>query len=852
MQVYTVDSVSGLSSREAGEKLNEEGYNELLSSRRRNSFGVVADVVREPMFILLVATGMIYFLLGDLQEGLMMICFVALVIGITVYQEQKTEKALESLRNLSSPRALVIRDGEQVRIPGREVVTGDVLILSEGDRVAADGVLLFAGNLKIDESLLTGESIPVRKIPWREGVHAGRPGGDDLPFVYSGTLVVEGQGLAEVQSTGIHTEMGKIGAVLQSVERDEPHLKGEITRLVRSIAALGIALCAIIVVIYGITRMDWTGGLLAGITLAMAILPEEFPVVLTVFLALGAWRISQKNVLTRQIPAVETLGSATVLCVDKTGTLTENRMSVARFYSRRGMCDFSEQASTIVPDSCHELAEFGILACKKDPFDPMEKALLRLRDGEFGHTKHIHTNWELLLEYPLSPDLMAVSNVWRSPDGSAYIIAAKGAPEAIADLCHLDTEETADLFFHVKAMAADGCRVLGVARAAFRHPDLPDHQHAFSFDLLGLIGFADPIRPHVAEAVSDCHQAGIRVIMVTGDYPVTAQHIGWQIGLSNPEEVITGADLEQVGEGEFRDRIGETSIFARVVPEQKLRIVDALKASGEVVAMTGDGVNDAPALKSADIGIAMEGRGTDVARESASLVLLDDNFTSIVSAVRMGRRIFDNLRKAMAYIIAVHVPIAGMSLIPVLLTLPLVLLPAHIVFLELIIDPACSIVFEAEPEEPDVMKRPPRKKDEGLFSEKNIVISLLQGGVVVAVVLAVYFYALATGMSEAGVRTLTFTTIVIANLGLILINRSWREPLIATFRSQNKALWWVFTGTLFALGLVLTIPTFRDLFRFAPVSFTSLAICTAAGVVSVLWFEIFKYGTKAGRLSRVP
>ncbi len=844
MPVLDLDSVSGLMEEEASEKLRTEGYNELPSSERRGIFGIVLEVVREPMFLLLVASGLIYFILGDLEEGLMLMSFVFVIIGITVYQEQKTERALEALRNLSSPRALVIRDGAQRRIPGREVVTGDSVILAEGDRVPADGVLLSSNNVTVDESLLTGESVPVRKVPWKEGLWAERPGGDDQPYVYSGTLVVQGQGLVEVRSTGVRTEMGKIGTVLQTVERGETRLTAEIRRIVRAVAVVGISLCAIVVVVYGLTRFNWIEGFLAGITLAMAILPEEFPVVLTVFLALGAWRISRKGVLTRQVPAIETLGSATVLCVDKTGTLTENRMSVRKFFSHGRVCEFDASGADPLPDDCHGLAEFGILASKADPFDPMEKALLQLKDGEFGKTEHIHKNWELVQEYPLSPELLAMSNVWRSRDGNEYIIAAKGAPEAIADLCHLDEMKLKDLAVHIDALATEGLRVLGVAKASFSRTELPGVQHDFSFEFLGLVGFADPVRPQVAEAVRECYSAGIRVVMITGDYPLTAQNVARQIGLDHTGRFMSGAELDAVNEEELRQCIGDITIFARVVPEQKLRIVNALKAIGEVVAMTGDGVNDAPALKSADIGIAMGGRGTDVARESSSLVLLDDNFTSIVSAVRLGRRIFDNLKKAMAYIFSIHVPIAGMSLIPVLFNMPLVLLPVHIVFLELIIDPACSIVFESEKEEANVMKRPPRRRDEGLFTRRTVGISLLQGAVVLAIVLIMYVSALADGFSERQVRTLTFTTIVIANLGLILTNRSWSETLVRSLRTPNKALWWVFGGTLAVLLLVLYIPVLQDLFRFGDVPPLDLLVSAGAGVLSILWFELFKYMKK--------
>jgi len=841
MPTLDIDSVKGLSSDEAREKIRTEGYNELPEAHKHGFFTIIIEVIREPMFILLVASGLIYFILGDVTEGIMLLSFVFVIIGITVYQEQKTERALEALRNLSNPRALVIRGGQQIRIAGREVVTGDMLILVEGDRVPADGILLSSSNVSVDESLLTGESVPVRKIPWSEGAQTQRPGGDDLPFLYSGTMVVQGQGLAEVRSTGARTEMGKIGTVLQTVERGETRLKGEISYIVKTIAIVGLILCVIIVVVYGLYHNDWISGLLAGITLAMAILPEEFPVILTIFMALGAWRISQKNVLTRQVPAIETLGSATVLCVDKTGTLTQNKMTIHSFFAGGQMCEQDTEGENSVPDICHELVEFAILACKKDPFDPMEKALVQLREGDFGKTEHIHTGWELIVEYPLSPELLAMSNVWRSPDGNDYIIAAKGAPEAIADLCHLDEEKRQALAIDIDTMATQGLRVLGVARSSFVQTELPEGQHDFEFTFLGFVGFADPVRPQVADAVRECYTAGIRVIMITGDYPLTAQNIGRQIGLDHTDQCITGVELDNLSEDGLRERISTATLFARAVPEQKLRIVNALKANGEVVAMTGDGVNDAPALKSADIGIAMGGRGTDVARESSSLVLLDDNFISIVSAVRMGRRIYDNLKKAMAYIFSIHVPIAGMSLIPVLFNMPLILLPVHIVFLELIIDPACSIVFESEKEEKNVMNRPPRQRYEKLFTKKTLSLSLLQGFVVLAVVLIIYINALSRGYGEAEVRTMTFTTIVIANLLLILTNRSWSETMVKTLRTPNKAMAWVFAGTIISLILVLSIPFLQDLFRFGTVPFVDYILCALAGVMSVIWFESYKY-----------
>jgi Ca2+-transporting ATPase len=828
----------GLSDEQARLILEKEGYNELPSSKKRSIVSTILGVVKEPMFILLVASGFVYVLLGDLHEALLLLSFVFLIIGITVYQEERTERALEALRDLSSPRALVIRNGEHKRIPGREVVTGDILVLSEGDRVPADARLFSVNNLTLDESLLTGESVPVRKdLKGKEPLNE-QSGAEDQSIVYSGTLVVQGQGLARVFATGPGTRMGQIGSVLSTVDREETPLKRDISRLVRGVALVALFLCSVIVIVYGVTRLDWIGGLLAGITLAMALLPEEFPVVLVVFLALGAWRLSRENVLTRQVPAVETLGSATVLCVDKTGTLTQNRMSVQKFLIRGETCAYNPAIP--IPESCHRLVEFSILASKEDPFDPMEKALRDLIVDLAG-TEHIHRNWTLVQEYPLSSELLAMSNVWKPSEEKDFVVAAKGAPEAIADLCHLTRESRDELQKDVDHLAAEGLRVLGVARATIPQTSIPDIQHDISFTFVGLVGLADPIRPKVPDAVQECYSAGIRVVMITGDYPLTARAIARQIGLQNSDRFLTGTELEVLTDLELIEQSREVNVFARVVPEQKLRIVKMLKECGEVVAMTGDGVNDAPALKAADIGIAMGGRGTDVARESASLVLLDDNFTSIVAAIRLGRRIYDNLKKAVAYIFSIHVPIAGMSLFPVLFGFPLILMPVHIVFLELIIDPSCSIVFESEPAEPGIMKRRPRKPDDGLFNRRIVGLSMLQGSVVLGVILAVYLSATLQGLGAAESRTLAFTSIVIANLGLIFTNLSWTETIFRTLGRRNRALWMVTAGTLLFLGLVLLVPTLQILFSFSSLGPLKLVLSLTAGVASIFWFELFKW-----------
>ncbi len=837
--LFDINSISGLSTAEAVQRLKEEGYNDLPSTKPRSILAIAFEVIREPMFLLLIAGGAIYLMLGDIQEAVMLIGFVFVVMGITFYQERKTERALAALRDLSSPRALVIRDGEQVRIAGRDVVRGDTIVLSEGDRVPADSILIACVNLEIDESLLTGESISVRKTPCKKIMSMGRPGGDNLPFVYSGTLVVQGVGIAHVQATGANTEIGKIGKALQVIAPVETILQKETGQLVRKLAFIGLSLCVVVVVVYGLTKNNWLNGFLGGITLAMAMLPEEIPVVLTIFLALGAWRISQKRVLTRRVPAVETLGSASVLCVDKTGTLTLSQMSVRKLFVHDEFYNANDY-NTRLPENLHEIIEFSVLASQIDPFDPMEKALRELCKKTLSDTEHVHDDWVLLQEYPLSQNLLVMSRVWKSPDSKEYVIAAKGAPEAIADICHFDEHQLRYLSENIAFMAKEGLRVIGVAKAAFKQADLPGQQHDFTFEYLGLIGFADPVRPSVPAAIKECYNAGIRVVMITGDYPVTAQNIATQIGLEQANGIITRVELDKMTDTELQQRIKTVNIFARVVPEQKLRIVNALKANGEVVAMTGDGVNDAPALKAAHIGIAMGGRGTDVARESSAIVLLDDDFSSIIQAVRMGRRIFDNLKKAMAYIFAIHVPIAGMTLIPVIFNWPLVLLPVHIVFLELIIDPSCSIVFEAEPEESDIMKRPPRNFQEPLFNRRTVVLSLLQGAGVLITVLSVFMIAMHRGHGELDARTLSFTTLIIANLALIFTNRSWSHTILDTLRLRNAALWWVTGAAIFFLGIVLYFPFFRGLFRFSTLHANDLAISLAAGVFSIFWFEGFK------------
>ncbi|MCI4673677.1 cation-translocating P-type ATPase [Candidatus Mycolicibacterium alkanivorans] len=849
----TASGLVGLTSDEAARQLAVDGPNELPTALRRNIFGEAWDVIRQPMLLLLLGAGLVNFLLAEPLDGALLMAFVVVVIGISIYQEHKTENALAALRDLSSPRALVIRDGAQVRIAGRDVVRGDLLMLAEGDRVPADSVLVESANFSVDESALTGESVPVRKVsidPSALAAAMGRPGGDATPWVFSGTLVVKGHAIAVAKETGAGTELGKIGAALRTIAPERTPLQREIDRLVKVLAVVGVMAATVVVVVYGLTRGDWLSGLLAGIATAMALLPEEFPVVLTVFMALGGWRMSQKNVLTRRPPVIETLGSATVLCVDKTGTLTLNRMTVQQLIAdgQTHTCDDRE-----LPESFHTLAEFAVLASPIDPFDPMDKAFRELGDRYLARGPHVHADWELIREYPLSESLLALSHVWRSPDGDHFVIAAKGAPEAIADLCHLDNDQLAILTSRVQDATSTGQRVLGVACARFdATATLPAKQHDFDFEFLGLVGLHDPVRPGVADAVAECQRAAIRTIMITGDYPGTALAIAEEIGLEHSAGCITGRELEAMPDTELAQRIRSVNVFARMVPEQKLRLVRALQTNGEVVGMTGDGVNDAPALRAADIGIAMGAHGTDVARESAALVITDDNFDSIVGGVRQGRGIFDNLRKAMAYVIAVHLPIVGMSLIPVFVAdWPLVLLPVQIAFLELIIDPACSVVFEAEQIDPKIMDSPPRGLGEPMFGARVLTIAALQGFSALLATLAVYLWAVLGGQSGDVVRSVTFATLVVGNLALILVNRSWRLPVWRTVQERtNTALKWVLGGAAILLIAMLTIPALRHAFSFGPMTLSQWGVAVAAGLGGIAWFEIYK--AVAGRQVASP
>ena len=813
----------GLSHKDAAARMAAEGPNELGADQRRTLLTIAGEVAREPMFLLLLGAGVIYLATGDAHEAIILLGFVVVIMVVTILQERRTENALDALRDLSSPRALVIRDGVPTRIAGREVVRDDMLILVEGDRVPADGVVMQAHELAADESLLTGESAAVDKFA-------------DRSEVFAGTLIVRGQGLMRVTAIGSRTGLGRIGKSLQDIATESSPLREEIGLLTRRLALIAIGLCLALTLLYWTLRGGWLDALLAGITLAMGILPQEFPVIMIIFLSLGARRIASQRVLTRRLGAIETLGETTVLCVDKTGTLTLNRMTVTALSVAGELLDTADLGGSKLPEVYHELLEYAVLASEIDPHDPMELAFHSFAREYLANTEHLHPDWSLAREYEISPELLAMSHLWRSPSGRHDVVATKGAPEAIADLCHLPEEARQNVSSEAALMADRGLRVLGVAKAKYSvRKDWPDIQHDFDFEFVGLVGLSDPLRPEVANAVAECHRAGIRVIMITGDHPRTARSIASGAGIDS-SELLTGEELTGMDSAALAHRIDAVNVFARVTPQQKLVIVEALKANGEVVTMTGDGVNDAPALKAAHIGIAMGKRGTDVAREAAALVLLEDDFAAIVAAVRLGRRIFANLRQAVVYTLAVHIPIIGLSILPLLFGLPLILAPIHIAFLELIIDPACSIVFEAEAGSSRLMEQPPRSHAEHLVSSQHLFGSLAQGALVTLGVVMFYMWSLRAGVLAEEARALAFIVLVVANAALILSIRSLHQEWHQVFAAPSTVAIWVLAGTLAGLAIITNIPAFARAFAFQPptVQHSLLAFVIGVGIVFLL------------------
>lgn len=802
--------------------------------------------MREPMFLLLFGCAVLYVLLGDPGEAAILSTAMAVVIGITMVQQQRTERTLEALRDLSSPRALVIRDGVRKRIAGKDVVPGDLVVIGEGDRVPADGFVLSSDALKIDESLLTGESLAVRKSIWNGNDGLGAPGGDDSPWAFSGTLVVQGSGIIQIAATGPMSAIGKIGVSLKKTGRPPSALQSDTRRVVKIVASLSLVISAAVAIVYWVRDGEPLRGILMGLTFAMSTIPEEFPVVLSVFMALGAWRISRSRVLTRQMNAIETLGSATVLCVDKTGTLTENRMSVASLWTAAA----GERDLTSVPETKEnapaESEAIAMLGLASDPggFDPMDVAAVACAHAVKS------PEWILEKSYPLQRPLLAVGFGWqRAAASGERLVACKGAPESVLGVCKIDDVAKARIMERVHDLASRGQRVLAIARWRGGGDDGPGTKWAgqladYPFEFVGLAGFKDPLKPGIRESVCQCAEAGISVIMITGDYPVTALAIAGEAGLRTDAGVLTGDEVARLSDPELAARLKSVRVLARMVPDQKLRVVRSLQTSGEVVAMTGDGVNDAPALKAAHIGVAMGGRGTDVAREAAALVLVDDNFTSIVAAIRQGRRIYDNIQKAVSYIIAIHVPVVGLALLPVILGVPTILWPVHLAFLELVIDPVCSIVFEAEPAESIIMSRPPRPASARLFSKQVVVTGLLQGLMALTAVILIYWNIGRMGEDADHARAVAFAALLFINIALITSLRSRTGRIWDNFLRPNPSLYPVLGVVALVAAVVLYLPVAAQGFHFHAPHAMDLAAAAGIAALVLLAFEAVKSALK--------
>jgi Ca2+-transporting ATPase len=825
--------LEGLSSSAAEVILAANGPNELEAAKKGSLISRIAIMLHEPMFLLLLAAAVLYLAVGDLGEGLTLAVFVLAVLGLTLYQEGKSETSIESLRELNRHQAQVIRDSATIKIPSKHIVKDDLVIISEGDRIPADGELICADNLEVDESLLTGESIPVSKTCSSENSQASSA-------VYSGTYVIRGQGVFKVTATGVNTEIGKIGSTLNRLDADATPLHKQTARLVKVLAMIGLGLCTTMVITLGLRTGDWLASLLSGIALAMAMLPEEYPVVLAIFPALGAHRLAKQGVLTRHINAIETLGATSILCTDKTGTLTQNRMTIQALavqpIDTAIPSIFYSKDSKELPESFHRIVEHAILASAPKPFDPMEVAFHDFGEAWLVNTQHIHKEWELIQTYPLSPELRAMSHVWRVAGSSGYVISAKGAPEAVMDLCHMTFSEQALWKKTIDELATQGLRVLAAAEGHHTGDQWPKSAHDFEFEWLGLIGLADPLREEVPAAMAECQAAGIRVVMITGDYPATAQVIAAQAGMPLGE-VITGNGVDLLNDLELQHRLKSVNVCARISPPQKLRIVEALKRNGDIVTMTGDGVNDAPALRAADVGVAMGLRGTDVAREAADLVLVDDNFASIVRGIRTGRRIYSNLQKSMAYIFAIHIPIALLALIPMVFALPPLFLPLHIALLEMIIDPACSLAFENEPESSSCMSSPPRNTNAPLFGIPAMTSAFVQGLLVLASASIAYWasaHILDQGDSVDHARAMVMVAFVVANGCLIFISKSDGRHLMRVTRPLNWTAITIALGTLALIMLAIYLPWLANSLKFSPLGADSLAIAIACGSIGMI------------------
>ncbi len=824
---------SGLTTDEAKALQLRYGKNELSSQKKESFARKVLHIICEPMFLLLIVAAIIYFILGEPRDGLIMLIFVVGIISIDVIQEWKTDKTLNALKDLSAPHINVLRDGKEVQIASADLVPGDIMMIYEGVKIPADGFVVKCNDLCVDESSLTGEAEGGWKVPVENAEDTTDYWRKD--YCYAGTLVTQGLASVHVDKIGVSTEYGKIGCGVAQAPEEATPLQKQTSSLVKLCASIAAVLFVLVCVVTWFNIPDHSfrdrliESILSGITLAMAMIPEEFPVVLTVFLSMGAWRLAKKQSLVRKLPSVETLGAVSVLCVDKTGTITMNQMTVQETWAADG--------------DEHQLCEVMGLGCETDAYDPMEKAMLTHCDKLGISQEHLFSG-ELIYEYAFTNELKMMGHVWQRND--ELVIAAKGSPERILTICKLSDKEQEVIQHKITAYAKEGLRVIAIATTTLKdRSEIPENITECSLTFCGLIGLADPPRETVKQDIAICNKAGIRVVMITGDNGLTAASIAKKIEIKNYDNIITGDMLEKMSDDELRENVKTVNIFSRVIPEHKMRIVKAFKENGEIVAMTGDGVNDAPSLKYADIGIAMGKRGSEVSREAADLILLDDNFSTIVDTVKDGRRIYDNIRKAVGYIFVIHIPIALTSLLAPMLGVAagsLMLLPLHVVLLELIIDPTCSIVLERQPAEADIMERSPRNPQEKLLGAKLLIKSVIQGLVIFLASFGIYYYTMLQNTDNAPIaRSMGLAVIMIANLFLVQVNSSDTESVFTSIKnlSKDKVMWTINIGTLLGIAVILYTPL-NNILQLAALSSRQFLLVFGLAAGSVLWYEIVK------------
>ena len=818
--------IQGLSAAEVMQSRTQNGSNSLDHQKKNNFLSSVIEMVKEPMFLLLLTATSIYFITGEYGNGIFMAVAIALVSTISLYQESKSRNAIEALEKLTQPKSKVIRNGAVLEIPSEEIVLGDCIQTEEGTFIPADGIIIQSNDFSVNESILTGESFTVFKNEKSE---------DNK--VYQGTIAASGLAICQVTAIGNLTQLGKIGKSLDTIVEEKTPLQKQMENFVTKMSLVGLVIFAIVWAInYWNSRLI-LDSLLKALTLAMSIIPEEIPVAFTTFMALGAWRLMKMGIIVKQIRTVETLGGATVICTDKTGTITENKMSLAQWYtlSSNVISDSKEKSS----EEEQELLSLSMWASEPIPFDAMEIALhdaygkLALEDER--------SNFKLVHEYPLSGKPPMMTHVFENQNG-VRIIAAKGAPEALMACSDLSEEESQNILSAIETMTNEGFRVLGVGVAKFYGTDYPKKQQEFTFQFKGLVAFYDPPKENIKTVFETFYNAGIEVKIITGDNAATTSTIAKQIGFKNPEKVLNGDDLMDMDEATLKSKVMETTIFTRMFPEAKLKIIKALKDNNQIVAMTGDGVNDGPALKSAHIGIAMGKKGTEIAKQAANLILIDDDFAKMTDAIAMGRKIYINLKKAIQYIISIHIPIILIVFIPLALgwIYPNIFSPVHIIFLEIIMGPTCSIIYENEPMEDNLMLQKPRPLTTTFFNLKEITISIIQGLAITLGLLFVYQYCIRENCTENATRTIVFLTLIASNIFLTLANRSFYYSIFTTIKYKNNLVLLIIGVTVFITTLLLFIPQFSQFFMFNIVSIQHIGLSILVGGISVFWIEIYK------------